>query len=174
MPHLGREESSFKNRGFVYFWFDIKTPWEYVVQNIFENDCLKRKISVFFFRKSTADVMGREASGKWCLYTMRLTNTCFFGSLEMVYILRTSQHIYHLKWTMTTLEMLRSKIVACFHITLPRRDTLSWKQKRHVNNYLLLSQYLVEMKTSQTRSVGYLRYPKVCKNPENFSVRLYR
>ena len=117
--------------------------------------------------------MGRDASGKWCLYTMRLTNTCFFGSLEMVYILRTSQHIYHLKWTMTTLEMLRSKIAACFHVTLPRRDTLSWKQKRHVNNYLLLSQYLVEMKTSQTRSVGYLRYPKVCKNPENFSVRLY-
>ena len=61
MPHLGREESSFKNRGFVYFWFDIKTPWEYVVQNIFENDCLKRKISVFFFRKSTADAMGRDA-----------------------------------------------------------------------------------------------------------------
>ena len=56
IPHLGREESSFKNRG-----FDIKTPWEYVVQNIFENDCLKRKISVFFFRKSTADAMGREA-----------------------------------------------------------------------------------------------------------------
>ena len=61
MPHLGREESSFKNRGFVYFWFDIKTPWEYVVQNIFENDGLKRKISVFFFRKRTADSMGREA-----------------------------------------------------------------------------------------------------------------
>ena len=61
MPHLGREESSFKNRGFVYFWLDIKTPWEYVVQNIFENDGLKRKISVFFFRKRTADSMGREA-----------------------------------------------------------------------------------------------------------------
>ena len=58
IPHLGREESSFKNRGFVYFWFDIKTPWEYAVQNIFENDCLKRKISVFFL---TADAMGRDA-----------------------------------------------------------------------------------------------------------------
>ena len=52
MPHLGREESSFKNRGFVYFWFDTKTPWEYVVQNIFENDCLKGKYQCFSLGKA--------------------------------------------------------------------------------------------------------------------------